>query len=122
MRRRQLGAGEGALHFRKALLFPLCQVGAVLHHAANLLFHSGPAQPDFLGEAAPGQAQALTVVIHKAVGAIQPGMAVTADTVFVLQEFLRFLRAGMLRIQGRDPEFAALVPAAAPQDMLKVFL
>ena len=50
MRCWQLGAGEGALHIRKALLFRLCQVGAVLHHAADLLFHGRPAQADFLGE------------------------------------------------------------------------
>ena len=56
-----------------------------------MLFYSRPAQLHFLLKAATGQANALTVVVHKAGGAVQVGVTVPANAVFLFQEFLRRL-------------------------------
>ena len=56
-----------------------------------MLLHSRPTQLHFLLKAPTAQAKTLTVVIHKAGGAVQVGVTVPANAVFLFQEFLRRL-------------------------------
>ena len=122
MRYRQISACVGALHFIEVLAFCLREISALLNHAPDPLLHGRPAQARFLRESMPGQPQALTVVIHKAPGAVQPCMTVAADSVLILQKLLRFLRRRIAPIKRRDPELAAFIPGTAVQDVFNVLL
>ena len=87
-----------------------------------MLFHSRPAKLHFLPETTPGQAHPLAVVVHKAAGAVQVCVAVTADTVFVPQERLRVLWRWVAVIECRNPHPSALKARAAPQDMVDLLI
>ena len=56
-----------------------------------MLFNSRPAQLHFLLKAPTGQAESLTVVVHETGGAVQVGVTVPANAVFLFQEFLSLL-------------------------------
>ena len=87
----QILPGHGAAHIVQLLPFRVIQIVSAFNQPAYMLFNSRPAQLHFLLKAATGQANALTVVVHKAGGAVQVGVTVPANAVFLFQEFLRCL-------------------------------
>ena len=87
----QILPGHGAAHIVQLLPFRVIQIVSTFNQPADMLFHSRPAQLHFLLKAATGQANALTVVVHKAGGAVQVGVTVPANAVFLFQEFLSLL-------------------------------
>ena len=82
---------HGAAHIVQLLSFRIIQIVSAFNQPANMLLHSRPAQLHFLLKAPTAQAKTLTVVIHKAGGAVQVGVTVPANAVFLFQEFLRCL-------------------------------
>ena len=90
-RHRQLLAGQCAAHLIQLLPFRVIQIVSAFDQPADMLFHSRPAQLHFLLKAPTGQAESLTVVVHEAGGAVQVGVTVPTNSVFLFQEFLRCL-------------------------------
>ena len=90
-RHRQLLSGQSAAHLIQLLSFRIIQIVSAFNQPANMLLHSRPAQLHFLLKAPTAQAKTLTVVIHKAGGAVQVGVTVPTNSVFLFQEFLRCL-------------------------------
>lgn len=121
-RRRQLLPGQCAAHIIQLLLFSLIQIVPAFDQLSDVLFNKRPAQAHFLLEAPTGQSKALTVVVHKAGGAIQIGVAVPANAVFLFQEFLRSLGRRLTVIQGGNPKPAACKAGTAPKDMINLFV
>ena len=103
IRNRQTGISIGTLHFRKLRLFRFSKISSGFDHAPDMLLYSWPAQPQFLRKAALRQPHTLTAVIHKATGAIQIGVAVSASAIFLFEKFLRDFRVRTVLIKGSDP-------------------
>ena len=118
----QILAGQCAAHLIQLLPFRVIQIVSAFDQPADMLFHSRPAQLHFLLKAPTGQPESLTVVVHEAGGAIQVGVAVPANAVFLFQEFLRSLGRRLTVIQGGNPKPAACKAGTAPKDMINLFV
>ena len=115
-------SGQCAAHIIQLLLFSLIQIISAFDQLSDMLLYKRPAQAHFLLEAPSCQAKPLTVVIHKAGGAIQVGVAVPANAVFLFQEFLRSLGRRLTVIQGGNPKPATCKAGTAPKDMINLFV
>lgn len=87
-----------------------------------MLFYRRPAQLHFIPKAVLGQAHTPAVVIHKAGSAVQVGMAVPANAVLILQEFLRILRGRVILIQGSNSQFSPGETGTTPQGVINFFI
>ena len=90
-RYRQFLPGQCAAHLIQLQPFRVIQIVSAFNQPADMLLHSRPAQLHFLLKASTGQSQSLTVVVHEARGAVQVGVTVPTNSVFLFQEFLRCL-------------------------------
>ena len=118
----QLLSGQCAAHIIQLSLFSFIQIITSFDQLSDMLLNRGPAQTHFFLKAPACEPESLAVVIHKAGGTIQVGMAVSTNAVFFLQKVLRRLGRGLAVIQGSDPQPASGKAGTAPENMIDLLV
>ena len=122
LRERHFHAQKIALQFCKALLFLRSKVCPLLHNVPNISFDCMPTQVVLLIGFPPPELHTTGVVVNETTGPVQKGVAVTANTVFIAQEYPGIDRRRIHGVKGSNPQFSAFEPRTAPENMLDFFV